>query len=129
MKIRESAEDYLESVLMLSETQEFVRAADLCRRLGFSRPTVSQAVHELEADGYLTLDGANHITLTEKGHAIAARTLERHRVISNIFLSLGVSEEVAREDACRVEHYISPETFRCMKEYYETKIQKSPDQP
>lgn len=128
MKIQESAEDYLESILMLSETQEFVRAADLCRRLGFSRPTVSQAVHELAADGYLTLDSANHITLTEKGYSIAARTLERHHVISNIFLSIGVPEEIAYEDACRVEHYISPETFRCMKAYYETMIKNTPEQ-
>lgn len=118
MKIQESAEDYLESVLMLSQTQEYVRAADLCRRLGFSRPTVSQAVHELAADGYLALDAANHITLTEKGLPIAERTLERHNVIANIFLSIGVPEEIAYEDACRVEHYISPETFACMKEKY-----------
>ena len=73
MKIRESAEDYLEAVLMFSQRQEFVRAADLCRHTGFSRPTVSQAVKELHADGYLDVDGANHITLTEKGLAIAER--------------------------------------------------------
>lgn len=118
MKIQESAEDYLESVLMLSQQQENVRAADLCRRLGFSRPTVSQAVHELRADGYLSVDDMNHITLTEKGLAIAERILERHNVIANIFLSLGVSEETAYEDACRVEHYISQETFLRMKEHY-----------
>ena len=118
MKIRESAEDYLEAVLMFSQRQEFVRAADLCRHTGFSRPTVSQAVKELHADGYLDVDGANHITLTEKGLAIAERTLERHNIISRIFLSIGVSEQTAREDACRVEHYISQETFECMKAKY-----------
>ena len=118
MRMRESAEDYLEAVLMFSQTQEYVRAADLCRHLGFSRPTVSQAVKELTADGYLSVDGSNHITLTEKGLVIAERTLERHNVISRIFLSLGVSEATAYEDACRVEHYISQETFDCMKRYY-----------
>lgn len=118
MRLRESAEDYLEAILMFSQQQEFVRAADLCRHTGFSRPTVSQAVRELHADGYLDVDESNHITLTEKGLAIAERTLERHNVISQIFLSLGVSEETAYEDACRVEHYISQETFDRMKECY-----------
>lgn len=118
MRIRESAEDYLEAVLMFSQEQPFVRAADLCRHMGFSRPTVSQAVRELTADGYLSVDEANHITLTDKGMAIAARTLERHNVISSIFLEIGVSEKTAREDACRVEHYISQETFDCMKAKY-----------
>ena len=119
MRIKESAEDYLEAVLMFSQKQEFVRAADLCRHTGFSRPTVSQAVRELHADGYLDVDEHNHITLTDKGLAIAERTLERHNIISHIFLSLGVSEETAYEDACRVEHYISQETFDRMKAYYQ----------
>lgn len=118
MRIRESAEDYLEAVLMFSQEQPFVRAADLCRHMGFSRPTVSQAVKELTADGYLSVDESNHITLTDKGMAVAARTLERHNVISSIFLEIGVSEKTAREDACRVEHYISQETFDCMKAKY-----------
>ncbi len=119
MRMQESAEDYLEAVLMFSQTKEFVRAADLCRHLGFSRPTVSQAVKELSADGYLAVDAANHISLTEKGLVIAERTFERHNVITAIFKSLGVSDETAREDACRVEHYISEETFHCMKRYFE----------
>lgn len=118
MRIRESAEDYLETLLMLSQTQEHVRAADLCRRLGFSRPSVSQAVHELEDGGYLSVDENNFLTLTEDGLAIAERTLERHNVIASILLSLGVSETTAYEDACRVEHYISQETFDCMKARY-----------
>ena len=115
MRIQESAENYLEAVLMISQRQQAVRAADLCRHLGFSRPTVSQAVHELHADGYLDVDGANHITLTPKGLALAQSILERHEVIAEIFMGLGVSRETAYEDACRVEHYISQETFECMK--------------
>ena len=115
MKIQESAENYLEAVLMISHRQETVRAADLCRHLGFSRPTVSQAVRELSADGYLAVDGSNHITLTDKGMAVAENILERHEVIAEIFMGLGVSRDVAFSDACRVEHYISQETFECMK--------------
>ena len=115
MKIQESAENYLEAVLMISQRQQTVRAADLCRHLGFSRPTVSQAVKELSADGYLAVDSGNHITLTEKGLAIAENILERHEVIAEIFMGLGVSRDTAYEDACRVEHYISQETFECMK--------------
>jgi Mn-dependent DtxR family transcriptional regulator len=118
MKIQESAENYLEAVLMISQRQEQVRAADLCRHLGFSRPTVSQAVRELQADGYLHIDGSNFITLTDKGMVIAKNILERHDVIAKIFIALGVSPEVAYEDACRVEHYISAETFQCMKNHY-----------
>lgn len=119
MKIGESAEDYLETILMLSTQKEEVRAADLCRRLGFSRPTVSQAVHELQNDGYLTLNKSKHIFLTERGLEIARRTLDRHNTIAKLFLSIGVSEETAYEDACRVEHYISQETFDCIKNYYQ----------
>ena len=119
MKIQESAENYLEAVLMISRRQETVRAADLCRHLGFSRPTVSQAVRELSADGYLSVDGSNHITLTGKGLALASGILERHEVIAEIFMGLGVSRDTAYEDACRVEHYISQETFECMKRNWE----------
>ena len=118
MKIQESAENYLEAVLMISRRQPFVRAADLCRQLGFSRPTVSQAVRELAADGYLTVDGERHIALTEKGMAIAGSILERHEVIAEIFMGLGVSRDTAYADACRVEHYISAETFQCMKRWH-----------
>ena len=115
MKIQESAENYLEAVLMISRRQEAVRAADLCRHLGFSRPTVSQAVRELSADGYLHVDSRNLITLTHSGMTIARGILERHQVIAEIFMGLGVSRDTAYEDACRVEHYISQETFECMK--------------
>ena len=118
MKMQESAENYLEAVLMISQRQETVRAADLCRHLGFSRPTVSQAVRELHGDGYLDVDEKNHITLTPKGMAIARSILERHEVIAEIFMSLGVSRDTAYEDACRVEHYISEETFSCMKKHW-----------
>ena len=119
MKIQESAENYLEAVLMIDQRQGTVRAADLCRHLGFSRPTVSQAVRELHADGYLDVDGSNHITLTDKGLAIARRILERHEVIAQIFIAMGVGRDTAYEDACRVEHYISEETFSCMKRNWE----------
>ena len=118
MKIQESAENYLEAVLMISRRQDTVRAADLCRQLGFSRPTVSQAVRQLQAEGYLTVDGGRHLALTDKGMAIAERVLERHEVIAEIFMDLGVSRDTAYADACRVEHYISAETFSCMKRWH-----------
>ena len=118
MKIQESAENYLEAVLMISRRQPFVRAADLCRQLGFSRPTVSQAVRQLQAEGYLTVDSGRHLALTDKGMAIAGSILERHEVIAEIFMSLGVSQDTAYADACRVEHCISAETFQCMKNWH-----------
>ena len=121
MKMQESAENYLEAVLMISQRQESVRAADLCRHLGFSRPTVSQAVRELSADGYLRVDSRNLITLTNKGLTLAQGILERHQVIAEIFMGLGVSRDVAFEDACRVEHYIRQETCECMKRNWQSK--------
>lgn len=118
MKIQESAQNYLEAVMMISERQENVHAIDIVSHLGFSRATVSEMLKALRSEGYVDIDADNHITLTDKGHSIALEMYERHHTLADIFIKAGVSEETAYEDACRVEHYISDETYRCMKEYF-----------
>ena len=114
----ESAENYLEAILMESRTQEKVRAVDICTRLHFSRPTVSVMLKNLRERGFVTTDGSA-LLLTDEGRAVAERTYERHCVIAGLLMRLGVSEESAYADACRIEHDISEETFLCMKEHFE----------
>lgn len=118
MLIQEAAEMYLETVLILEDRLGDVHAADVAREMGYSRPTVSEQMKRLRENGYVELDDGGHIRLTASGRGIAERTYERHNVIARIFMGLGVSDETAYRDACRVEHYISEETFRCMKEYF-----------
>lgn len=118
MIIQEAAEMYLETVLILSDRLGSVHAADVAREMGYSRPTVSEQVRKLRENGYIELDSEGHIRLTDAGREIAERTYERHNVIARIFVSLGVSGETAYRDACRVEHYISDETFQRMKEHF-----------
>ncbi len=118
MQIKESGEDYLESILILSKRQESVRATDICNYFGYARASVSVVLKRFRQDGYVTVDDNNRIFLTKKGLEIAERMYERHRVITSIFMQLGVSEDVARKDACRVEHYISDETFNAMKKHF-----------
>jgi len=118
MKIQEAGENYLESIYILSKRQQEVRATDICAYLGYSRPTVSTVLKKFREDGYVTVNENNHISLTELGLSIAEKMYERHILISKFLMSLGVSEENALEDACKIEHDLSEETFRCMKEYY-----------
>ena len=118
MQIKESGEDYLESILVLSKKQESVRATDICNYFGYARASVSVVIKRFRQDGYVTVDENNRISLTSKGLEIAERMYERHQVISSIFMQLGVAEDVARKDACRVEHYISDETFKAMKNHF-----------
>lgn len=118
MKIKESGEDYLEAILVLSKRQESVRATDICSYFGYARASVSVVIKNFREEGYVNVDENNYITLTEKGLAIANKMYERHNVIAEIFISLGVPEDIARKDACRVEHYISTETFDAMKNHF-----------
>jgi len=118
MKIQEAGENYLESIYILSKRQQEVRATDICAYLGYSRPTVSTVLKKFREDGYVTVNENNHISLTELGLSIAEKMYERHILISKFLMSLGVSEENALEDACKIEHDLSEETFRCRKEYY-----------
>lgn len=117
MKIQESAQNYLEAILVINKEKNEVRAVDICSHLGFSRPTVSEMLKALRESGLVTVDQDNSIFLTDEGVSIAEKMYERHRVIADFFIKIGVSPKVAYADACRVEHYISDETFDRMKEH------------
>lgn len=112
MSIHESGENYLEQILMLSEQRDKIRAVDLCAALGFSRPTVSVMLRELRADGFVTTAPNGGLALTEKGEVVAKRMYERHCIIAETLMVLGVSRENALADACKIEHDISEETFQ-----------------
>ena len=118
MKIQESAQDYLESILVLSQRQSHVRATDICNYFGYARATVSVFLKQLRENGYVTVSEHNHIYLTESGRKIAEDMLERHQFLTDLFIRIGVSEDVAKKDACRVEHYVSEETFNAMKNHF-----------
>lgn len=119
MRIGESAQDYLESILVLSNKLEHVRAIDICSYFGYARATVSVFLKQLKSNEYITIDGKNHIFLTESGLKIAKEVYERHRFLTQFFIKLGIPEETAAADACRVEHYVSDETFNAMKEHFQ----------
>ena len=119
MPIHESGENYLEAIFMLSKTQRHVRSIDVVNHLGFSKPTVSVAVHTLERNGFLTISQEGHLHLTDAGLEIAERMYERHRVLSSILTKLGVPEEVAAEDACKLEHDLSDISFEKIKEFFQ----------
>ena len=102
-------------IYVLSKKSENVRAIDIGREMGFSKPSVSRAIGLLKKEGLVKLDGNKHISLTEAGSILAERIYERHTVLSKLFMNLGVDEETATEDACRIEHYISDTTFNAIK--------------
>ena len=119
MKIHESAENYLETILMLSQRKGNVRAIDIVNELGFSKPSVSVAMKNLRQSGHIQVDKDGHITLTEEGLEVASTMYERHTLLSTWLMHLGVSEETALEDACRMEHVISKESFDAIKKHAE----------
>ena len=119
MRITESTENYMEAILILQQQNGEVRAVDLAHYFGFSKPTISQYMKQYAQQGLIEVDGNGHITLTGEGRAIAEHIFERHQVITAVFTALGVPEEIAREDACKVEHDLSDVTFQCMKEHYQ----------
>lgn len=114
MTIGQSAEDYLEAILMLKETKGYARSIDISRELGVTKPSVSNAVKNLRENGYITMEAGGLLDLTEKGYNIAKSVLDRHNLLTEFFISIGVSEETAREDACKMEHGISTETFEAL---------------
>lgn len=119
MNRHESMEDYLERILMLEENgNKEIHAVEIASSLGFSKPSVSIAMKKLEQQGYVKVGPKLNLILTDEGRKIAAKVYERHKILSSIFKSLGVSEEVALEDACKVEHDLSDVTFDCLKKYY-----------
>ena len=119
LKIHESAENYLETILMLSQKQSFVRSIDIANELNFSKPSVSVAMKNLRTSGHILVNDNGHISLTESGRKIAETMYERHTTISTWLMRLGVSEEIALEDACRIEHVISTESFDAIKAHIE----------
>lgn len=125
MQIRESAEDYLEAILVLSKQGGGVRSVDIASMLGVSKPSVSHAMKLLREDGYIAMDRYGTVTLLEKGEEIAMRIYERHQVLTKMLEGLGVSEEVAKADACKLEHDISNESFEKIKEHLKGKVEFS----
>lgn len=117
MQIRESAEDYLEAILILSQKGGGVRSVDIAAMLAVSKPSVSHAMKLLREDGYIAMDRYGTVTLLEKGAEIANRIYERHNVLTKMLEGLGVSPENARADACKIEHDLSSESFQKIKEH------------
>lgn len=117
MHIHESAEDYLEAILRLRESKGSVRSVDISLLLGVTKPSVSFAMKRLRENEYIHMDQENLITLTEKGEEIAMRIYDRHKTISTFLMKLGVDENVAREDACKLEHDISEESFAALRRH------------
>lgn len=114
MKIQKSAEDYLEMIMMLKEKRGNVRSIDVATEMGVTKPSVSVAVKRLRENGYLVVDDDGMLNLTESGSEIAGRMYDRHRMLTDFFVSIGVSPETAREDACKVEHDLSDETYKAL---------------
>ena len=117
MHLQESGEMYLETILRLSKASNFVRAIDISVEMGYSKPSVSRAVGLLKSGGYISVDADGGITLTEDGRAIAEKIFERHTLISRFLTRIGVDEMTATEDACKIEHVISDESFRAIKAF------------
>ena len=115
MPLKPSGEMYLETIFVLSKTKSPVHAIDIATEMNISKPSVSRAMGLLKKDGYITVDETGGITLTERGLAHAQKIYERHTLLSRLLISLGVSRETAAEDACRLEHAISDESFKAIK--------------
>lgn len=118
MAVTEAMENYLETILILSRQQPEVHAIDICSYLGYSRPTVSIILKKMKDEKLVNVDNDNHITLTESGKSVAERIYERHNVISELLMMLGVNKDTALADACKIEHDISPESFDALKNHY-----------
>ena len=116
MKSNESAENYLETILILSKKKPVVRSVDIADELGFKKSSVSVAMKRLRENGFVTLDEHGNLILTGSGLSIALKIYERHLVISQFLISIGVDEEIAKKDACRMEHVISDESFEKIKQ-------------
>ena len=117
MKIQESAENYLETIYILHKKTGSVRSIDVVNHLGFSKPSVSNAMKQFRENGYVTVDDGGFITLTELGLEVAEKMYKRHELLTKVLISLGVSEDTAKEDACRVEHYLSDESFEAIEKH------------
>ena len=119
MILQESGEMYLESIFVLSKKKDRVRSIDVVEYMGFSKPSVSRAIGLLKSGGYVNMDKDGHLTLTDAGEEVAQKIYERHELLSGFLVTLGVSEETASADACKIEHHISDESFDAIKKYVE----------
>lgn len=117
MTIHKSAEDYLEAMLMLKEERGYIRSIDVAEKLGVTKPSVSYATKRLRENGYIAFDSAGMIVLLPSGLEIAERIYERHKLLTELLMGLGVSPETARADACKIEHDLSAETFDAIREH------------
>ncbi len=124
MEIHESAEDYLETILILEERNPYVRSIDIVNEMGFSKPSVSIAMKKLRENGYIEMDVNGYITFLPKGRVIAERIYSRHKLLRKILIAIGVSEETAADEACRIEHVIDDDTFNKLNDYYEKQMKK-----
>ena len=118
MEIHESAENYLETILIEKNKKGQVRSIDICNALGYSKPTVSVVMKQFRENGYIEMDDNGYITLTDKGMEIAERMYERHVIIADFLMAIGVDETTAYQDSCKIEHDISETSFECMKNHY-----------
>ncbi len=123
VKIRKASEDYLEAMLMMQEEHGYIRSIDVAEHLGVTKPSVSYATKRLREAGYITMDKDSYITLTDTGMEIASQMYTRHKLLTEFFVRLGVDEDTAREDACKVEHDISEETFEAICRHVESREQ------
>lgn len=119
MSLKESGEMYLESIYVLCKSKSSVRSVDVAEHMSYSRASVSRGVGLLRKQGYLEMDADGFITLTAEGTEMAEKIFERHTVITNILIAMGIDAQIAAEDACRIEHVISEETFNGLKAHYE----------
>ncbi|MBP3672824.1 MAG: metal-dependent transcriptional regulator [Oscillospiraceae bacterium] len=119
MHLQESGEMYLESIYVLSQKSNYVRSIDISEYMGYSKPSVSRAVNLLKNGGYIVMDEENYITLTDSGREVAEKIYSRHTVLTRMLVALGVPQEVAAEDACRMEHTISDVSFEAIKRHLE----------
>lgn len=119
MKIQESGEDYLESILKIEREKGYVRSIDVANDLQVTKPSVSRAIHILEERGYITIQDNAHLQLSETGRKIAEKMYERHLLFTEFLIRIGVDETIAAEDACRMEHTLSDESFSALKRFIE----------
>ncbi len=117
MHLQESGQMYLETIYILSQKSSAVRAIDISEYMGYSKPSVSRAVGLLKSGGYITVEEDGHLSLTDAGREMAMKTYERHTLLTKLFIRLGVDEETAAEDACKIEHHISDKTFDAIKHH------------
>jgi Mn-dependent DtxR family transcriptional regulator len=117
VKTQESAENYLETILLLSRSENLIRSIDIANELDYSKPSVSIAMKNLRGNGYITMDLDGYISLTESGRKIAETMYERHTLLSEFLIKLGVDETIAASDACRIEHVISRHTFEKFRDF------------